>query len=110
MTEVTLLEQLPKAVGQIQQDIDTIKRLILERGVEAKSEGDQPMTVEQCAKFLNLSKATIYTLISQRKIPVMKRGKRCYFSKLELLEYLKAGRKKTVSEIEEEADQCLSKE
>jgi hypothetical protein len=39
----------------------------------------------------------------------MKRGKRLYFSKLELLEYLKGGRKKSVAEIEAEADALLSK-
>jgi len=39
----------------------------------------------------------------------MKRGKRLYFSRTELLEYLKAGRKKTNAEIEGEAETYLKR-
>jgi len=58
---------------------------------------------------LNLSIPTVYSKVSRNELPVMKRGKRLYFSKLELLEYLKGGRKKSVAEIEAEADALLSK-
>ena len=34
----------------------------------------------------------------------MKRGKRCYFDKAELLAYVKAGRKRTNNEIKENAE------
>ncbi len=59
------------------------------RGVGTKPEADELLTVEQCAEFLSLSKQTIYGLISKGKIPVMKRGKRCYFLKSQVLGYLK---------------------
>jgi hypothetical protein len=39
----------------------------------------------------------------------MKRSKRCYFSKAELIEYLKGGRKKTGAEIEKEAEKYISR-
>ena len=67
-------------------------------------EADELLTVPDTAKFLSLSVATVYTLISKGELPVMKRSKRCYFSKVDLLNYLKEGRKKTVSEIEAETD------
>jgi hypothetical protein len=38
-------------------------------------------------------------------LPVMKRSKRCYFSKVELINYLKLGRKKTLAETATEAEQ-----
>jgi hypothetical protein len=38
----------------------------------------------------------------------MKRSKRLYFSRTELLEYLKDGRKLTNTEIEQQADQYLA--
>jgi hypothetical protein len=38
----------------------------------------------------------------------MKRSKRCYFSKTELINYLKQGRKKTMSEIAIETDEFLA--
>lgn len=64
---------------------------------------DELLTVHQTAELLSLSVPTIYTLISKGEIPVMKRSKRCYFSKTEILEYLKAGRKSTNSEVKAKA-------
>lgn len=60
---------------------------------------DELLTVQDAAKLLKLSVPTIYGLISKGGIPVMKRSKRCYFSKLELINYMKEGRKKPLSEI-----------
>ena len=62
------------------------------------------LTVKEAAKFLSLSVPTIYGLISKNEIPFMKRSKRCYFSKIELMEYVKQGRRKTTAEIEAETD------
>ena len=72
-----------------------------------QNEADELLTVQDTAKFLSLSVATVYTLIS-KGWPVMKRSKRCYFSKIELINYLKQGRKKTASEISKETDTYLS--
>ena len=72
-------------------------------------EKDELLTVQDTAKFLSLSVPTVYTLISKGELPVMKRSKRCYFSKVELINYLKQGRKKTLAEIDIEADQYLVK-
>jgi excisionase family DNA binding protein len=69
---------------------------------------DELLTVQDTAKFLSLSVPTVYGLISKGEIPVMKRSKRCYFSKDELINYLKQGRKKTLSEIDTETDAFLS--
>lgn len=65
---------------------------------EQQPEADDLLTVQAAAKFLSLSVPTIYGLIHRGEIPVMKRSKRCYFSKLELISYLKEGRKMTVAE------------
>jgi len=64
---------------------------------------DELLTVPAAAKFLSLSIPTIYSLISKNAIPVMKRSKRCYFSKAELIDYLKQGKKKTLVEINAQA-------
>lgn len=74
-----------------------------------KLETDELLTVQDTAKFLSLSVPTVYTLISKGELPVMKRSKRCYFSKIELIDYLKQGRKKTVSETASEAEKYLKK-
>ena len=76
---------------------------------QTQQEPDQLLTVEQCAEFLKLSKATIYGLISKGELPVMKRSKRCYFSRLELVQYLKEGKRKSNSETKSEAESYLKK-
>jgi len=71
---------------------------------------DQPeqlLTIQQAAEFLSLSVPTLYGKVSKGELPVMKRSKRLYFSRTELLEYLKDGRKKSNAEIEEEAKAYL---
>ena len=73
------------------------------------SEADELLTVQDTAKFLTLSVPTVYGLISKGELPVMKRSKRCYFSKIELINYLKQGRKKTLAETASEADAYLLK-
>lgn len=69
------------------------------------SQSEELLTVEQAAKYLDLSKTYVYRLISRGELPVMKRGARVYFSKKELFDYVKAGRKKTNAELSAEADQ-----
>jgi len=52
--------------------------------------------------------ATMYAWLSERKIPGHKRGNRWAFLVSEIDEWLKEGRQKTISEIEEDADAYLS--
>ena len=72
---------------------------------------DQPeqlLTIQEAAEFLSLTVPTMYSKVSKREIPVMKRSKRLYFSRTELLDYLKDGRKKSNAEIEQEAKAYFS--
>ena len=71
---------------------------------------DQPeqlLTIQEAAEFLSLTVPTMYSKVSKGELPVMKRSKRLYFSRTELLEYLKDGRKKSNAEIEQEAEKYL---
>lgn len=56
------------------------------------------LTVSEAADLLSLTPQTIYSKVSKREIPFMKRGKRLYFSRTDLLEYIKEGRRITHSE------------
>ena len=73
-----------------------------------QSEADVLLTIQQSAEILSLSVPTIYGLVSRSEIPCMKKGKRLYFSKHELTEWIKSGRKKTLAEIANETDKFLS--
>ncbi|MFA5229139.1 MAG: helix-turn-helix domain-containing protein [Candidatus Paceibacterota bacterium] len=62
---------------------------------------------QEAAEFLSFTAATMYGKISRGELPVMKRGKRLYISRAELLEYLKDGREKSNAEIERNANVYL---
>ncbi|WP_282135743.1 helix-turn-helix domain-containing protein [Seonamhaeicola maritimus] len=82
----------------------------LENNKNEQTPAEQPeqlLTVQGAAVFLNLTVSTIYSKVNKGDLPVMKRGKRLYFSKVELLDYVKKGRKKSNSEIEELAESYL---
>ncbi len=75
---------------------------------------DQPsetgvIDISSAAKYLSLSKSTIYQLISKRRIPHYKQGKRVYFRKDELDKWITNGRVKTQEEIESEADAYIAR-
>lgn len=108
MPELTF-DQLPKAVSQLFEKLENIETLLKQKGSDMPPDTDELLTVPDAAKFLRLSVPTVYGLISKGEIPVMKRSKRCYFSKLELMAYLKQGRKKSNAEIEAEAAKHLTR-
>jgi excisionase family DNA binding protein len=68
-------------------------------------QSDSFLTIEGAAEMLHLSKSTIYSKSSKGEIPgVCKRGKRLFFSKNSLTEWIKGGLKKSNSELEKEAE------
>ena len=91
------------------------KRWVKEAQTEIQSERVEPtehpeqlLSIQQAAEFLSLSVPTLYSKVSKGELPVMKQGKRLYFSRTELMEYVKAGRKKSNAEIEAEVKAYLS--
>ena len=101
-------EQLPLLVANLINEVSELKALLLKKSEKPTEPNDELLTIEQAAEFLCLTVPTIYSKVSKRKLPFMKREKRLYFSKKELTEYIKQGRNKTVSEINAEADTYLS--
>jgi len=108
MNELTFNE-LPKAVSQLFDKLNSIEKILLNQGDNTQPETDQLLTIKQAGEFLTLSVPTLYGLVSKNTIPVSKQGKRLYFSKQELTDWIKAGRKLTVSEIESQAGEYLVK-
>lgn len=97
----------------IEARLSSIENLILDlkhqpTKVEPTDQPEQLLTIQEAAQFLNLTVPTIYSKVSKGELPVMKQGKRLYFSRTELLDYLKEGRRKTNAEIEAEAEAYLS--
>jgi len=97
--------------AEIEVRLSNIENLILDLKHQPKQvsteQTEQLLTIQQASQFLNLSVPTLYGYVHRSEIPYMKKSKRLYFSKKELFEFVKAGRKKTVSEITAEADTYL---
>lgn len=94
-------DQLPEAVTNLTKEVSALRQLLISKE-QQEEQSEQFLTIQQAAEFLCLSVPTIYSKVSKRELPFMKQGKRLYFAKSELSEYLKAGKRKTSLELEAE--------
>ena len=63
--------------------------------------------LNQAAEYVSLSKSAIYKKTSERNIPHFKKGKKLYFKRSELEEWLTENKICTNAEIEKEADSYI---
>ena len=90
--------ELPEVVRQLFEKVERIEWL-LER-LEPKQENENELlNIEEAAEFLKVSVAAIYTKVSRQEIPFSKPGKRLYFNRAELKEWVRLGKRKTISEL-----------
>ncbi len=100
---------------QLQNLLEQTVRKVLKEGSKPTplptrtSPEEDILTIQQAMPILNLAKATIYTLTSKGKVPHFKKGKKLYFKRSELLRWIEDGKRKSKKEIEQEADDYLSK-
>ncbi|MDY6915802.1 MAG: helix-turn-helix domain-containing protein [Candidatus Cloacimonadota bacterium] len=86
------IEQFLNGYIELKQDVSEIKGLLREQQ-KPEEPKKRLMILDEAAKFLSLSKASIYRLVSERKIPFHKTGGKLYFLENELLNWIKSGRK-----------------
>ena len=110
MENVLSFDQLPNVVTMLVKEISELKSLLLkmsEQGLNEQSE--KFLSIQEASQFLNLSVPTIYSKVSRNELPFMKRSKKLYFSSIDLMDYLKQGRKKSNEETSNEVDQYLAR-
>ncbi len=111
MKENFTFDDLPRAVSQLGDKLDAIQQMLAQRiEPQPAPSQDQFLTAEEAAAFLRLSVPTIYSKVSRGELTVMKQGNRLYFSQSELIDYLRAGKRKSNSEIQTEACEYISKD
>ena len=101
---VITFENLPEAVSDLFTKVESIEQFIIEQANREPEQKDELLTVKKTAEFLNLAVPTIYGLIHRKELPNMKRGKKVYFSKEDLINYLKEGKRMSRSELKAERD------
>lgn len=97
--ELITFNKLPEAVGQLLEKVTHIEILLADQ--QQSLELDEPLNIKKAATFLDLAVPTLYSKVSRKEIPVNKRGKRLYFYKSELEEWIRQGRKRTYHELSE---------
>jgi excisionase family DNA binding protein len=94
----------------ILQKLDRIEKAIENiKTVNPVQVNNAPMNVKEVSKYLNLSVSAIYKLTSTSEIPHYKSGKRLYFKKEDIDEWIFSNRIKTNADIEKEAMDYISK-
>ncbi len=110
--ESVTFETLPFAVSEVKCDLSQIKgdvdeiRRILEKIAPSAFTSDHWLDLNELCEYHpdNPTKATVYSWVSSKSIPVHKSSKRLRFLKSEIDSWLLQGRKKTFSEIAKEAE------
>lgn len=106
------LETLPKAFTELINEVGEIKRLLLEKNNEQLPKTDCWFDLSEFCNYHpdKPSKPTVYGWVNAGTVPVHKGGKKLRFLKSEIDSWLKQGRKKTLAETAEEAEQyCKTK-
>lgn len=111
MSDQLTFEKLPSAVNELNNKVENLIQLISEQSTKKQlsEQEDKLLNVQETADFLDLTVPTIYSKASRGELPFMKQSKRIYFSKNDLMEYLREGRRRTFKEIEQAADDHLKK-
>ena len=81
---------------------ETVRKVLSEKkqGAEQTSGNTSLLlSLKEAAVFLKLAPQTIYGFTSKRVIPFLKRGKKLYFKRTDLEQWLETGKKKSISEI-----------
>lgn len=60
------------------------------------------LTIDEAVEFLNLSKATLYTMNCHRQIPFTKVSGKIYYRRSALNEWLASGDRKTTAQLRKE--------
>ena len=105
MSEIILTTISKKEIKQLIEG--AVQKVILENPNLAGAQNSSFMDVTQAAEFLGIAKATLYGKCCNLLIPHFKKGKKLYFDRAELLDWLKSGKRKTINDINESVNTHL---
>lgn len=72
-------ENLPKAVANLANEIAEIKSIVEQNQVRAIPTKKIPIDISEACKIIGKAKPTIYTLVRERKIPMLQKRKETLF-------------------------------
>jgi excisionase family DNA binding protein len=105
--EVPRLEQLPIVIVSLVNEVKELKALIINKA-NPQTEIEPPLNIKEISKLTELSVPTLYGYVQRNEMPYYKKGNRLKFFKSEIIDWIKEGKVKSISEIETDADTYLS--
>ncbi|MBJ6119632.1 helix-turn-helix domain-containing protein [Pontibacter sp. BT310] len=92
MSGIIILQLLNNELRQLIRD--EVRRVLSETGVlKAIGLHEELMDAQGAAAFLKLKHGTVNTLFSKNKLKGIKKGRKTYFRRADLMEYLESDRK-----------------
>ncbi|MFD0792080.1 helix-turn-helix domain-containing protein [Mucilaginibacter litoreus] len=101
-------DNLPEAISQLLERVARIEDL-LNRERQPVQPENEILNITDAAAFLRLTKSTIYSKVCRGELPAYKTGRRLYFDKAELTEWIKSARKNTNEDTRRAARNYLNK-
>jgi len=105
MSEIILTTISKREIKQLIEG--AVQKAILKNQNLADDQNSSFMDVNQAAEFLGIAKATLYGKCCNLLVPHFKKGKKLYFDKRELIDWLKSGKRKTINDITESVNTHL---
>ena len=104
---VTTEEELEALMKKVLNDVLT--PLLTKGDTGVIKSASEIMNLKQASDFMGLAPQTLYGYTSKRTIPHYKKGKKIYFKREELMEWLTQSKRKTTNEllVEWEENQSL---
>jgi len=103
-------DNLPQAVAHLVNELETIKSLVENSQRPIVKEQRVPIGIDEACKLIGKAKPTVYTLVRKRILPSYKNGKKLYFFRNELLEWIENGKRKTLEEINDDSQSYILKQ
>lgn len=91
-------DKLPEVLRQLFEKVEHIEAM-LEKIKPIQQETDEPLSIDEAAVYLKITKAALYSMTSRRLIPFYKPAKRLYFSKSDLDAWVNQAKNKTNNQI-----------
>ena len=88
---------------------NSIRKALNEQTKFQDTSGIKMLGISEACEFLNLAKQTLYGFTSKNEIPFIKKGKKLYFRKTDLEQWLMEGKQLTKNEILEQGFEGLNK-
>ena len=105
MDKKTILISLPveELEALIIDSVNSCLRHHEKRETAVSPESPEILNIDQACILLNLAKPTVYSLVSTRQLSHYKRGKKLYFKKAELTDWISSGKRSSAKELARKA-------